>query len=112
MISIVSMNLNNSEETELSELIRRSRPEATLPAGFANSVWRRIEKQSQPTTSPPEATWLEVLVNRLFQPRVAWVGIAAVIFLGAVSGAMNGSALARQAAQDRYLAVVAPHHIR
>jgi hypothetical protein len=43
---------------------------------------------------------------------MALAGVLTIMLLGAVIGVLDGTAAARQVAQDRYVAVVAPHVIR
>jgi hypothetical protein len=47
-------------------------------------------------------------VERLLRPRIAVAGLAGLLLVGAVAGVASGQAAARQAAQARYLAAVAP----
>jgi ABC-type nitrate/sulfonate/bicarbonate transport system permease component len=51
-------------------------------------------------------------VERLLRPRVALAGLALALVAGGLTGVLSGVDDARQRAQDRYLAAVAPSPIR
>lgn len=103
------MNANhpNPDDAKLSSLLRGSRATPELPPRFQENVWRRIaDAEDRPAAGP--TTWLDALLNQVLRPRFALAAVAALVVLGALLGALNGSQLARHDAQARYLAAVAP----
>ncbi len=102
-------NENQSEnESALRTLLGRARPAPALPPRFQEGVWRRIAK----TEAPVELGWLDRLLVTFMRPRLALVGLAAMLLLSTVAGLMDGTASARQTAQARYLSAVAPNTVR
>lgn len=104
--------LKMSENTDgIHELLRSARPSPPLPPGFRDAVWRRIDRLAA-TDEPPPARWLLVLASRLLHPRWALGGLACALVLGASLGFSEGRRIARDTAQARYVAAVAPETIR
>lgn len=92
----------------LTAALRAARPAPRLPPRFQENVWRRIERPEQDAVA---LTWMEVLAGFLLRPRFALATVTAVIALGVLFGSLTGVALARENAQQRYLAaVVMPVH--
>ena len=92
----------------LSSLLRESRPAPGLPPRFQENVWRRIEQpetQRAPVASPG---WIDALAVWLLKPRLALASVAALVLAGVLLGSVEGTTQARQHAQERYLAAVAP----
>lgn len=94
----------NSDEGQLSILLRESRAQPTMPPRFQENVWRRIE---QAEVRPTSASWLEALAVLLLKPRFAIATAAIMLVTGTLLGSMNGQAQARQVAQERYVTTVA-----
>jgi len=99
-------------EDRLKRVLHQARPEPALPARFQESVWRRIEQNDLESERPETLPWLERWVALLLRPRLAIGGAVAILLLGGVMGVMDGSADARHAAREQYVASVAPHAIR
>lgn len=92
----------------LSSLLRESRSSPGLPPRFQENVWRRIEALE--TRSAPDAsvTWIDAFAVWLMKPRFALAGVAVLLLSGVLLGSIEGTTQARQHAQERYLAAVAP----
>jgi hypothetical protein len=102
----------NQENTGLSTVLRKARPAPPLPPRFQESVWRRIESQERRAGSEiASPSWLDVLVQRLLQPRWALASLAVLVVAGGVIGAANSSTEHRHQAQARYLSAVAPSSV-
>ena len=102
-------NLNSPEDASLRALLREAKPVPALPPRFQQNVWRRIEDADAPAKSD---SWLDVLAGLILQPRLAIAAAVALILAGAVLGTYAGTHAARQDAQARYVAAVAPTAIR
>jgi len=100
------------DDAQLRALLRESPPSPSLPPRFQESVWQRVEHDETRAETPARATWLEVLANWTLRPRLALASIATVLIAGLLLGALSGVNLARQDAQTRYLAAVAPNALR
>lgn len=98
-----------SNDAELSALLRESRVSSSLPPRFQESVWRRIEAAESPVKSE---SWLDALAALVLRPKLAFVTAAILLFAGVSLGTHEGSQTARQDAQARYLAAVAPNSLR
>src|ERR1051325_6340368 len=101
----------NPDDAKLSSLLRESRVAPELPPRFQETVWRRIadSKTAKASDSP---TWIDSLLALVMQPRLAFAALAVLIAAGAAFGMREGSELARQDAEVRYLASVAPNSLR
>ncbi len=93
------------DDARLGTLLRESRPTPSLPPRFQENVWRRIEQGE----APAKANWLDVLAGWLLRPRLAVAVAAVLVVTGLGLGWNNGERLARNDAQARYLAAVAPN---
>jgi hypothetical protein len=100
-----------TDDAKLSTLLRQSRVEPSLPPRFQDNVWRRIADAEADKPSSP-ATWLDSLLARVLQPRVAFATFALLVLVGISLGVREGGQLARHDAQARYLAAVAPNSLR
>jgi hypothetical protein len=99
----------SSDEAGLSALLREARVTPALPPRFQENVWRRIEHAEEPAAASAESPWLERLARRLVRPRLAFAAAAVLVLMGVGLGWNNGEQLARNGAQARYLAAVAPN---
>ena len=104
-------NLNQSGE-RLGALLRESRLSPSLPPRFQDAVWRRIGEADAPARTMGSETWLDALVSLVLRPRFAFAAATLLVLAGALLGSYNGSQIARQDAQARYLAAVAPNPLR
>ena len=102
----------DADETRLRELLVRSRPAPSLPPRFQDGVWRRIEDGEAPSQSAGSLGWLDTLAVWVMRPRLAFAIAAMVMLAGVLFGAHEGTQVARQDAQARYLAMVAPNSLR
>jgi hypothetical protein len=105
------MNEEKPEDANLSALLRESRAKPSLPPGFQESVWRRIEETEAPMESR-SGSWLEAIVAWALRPRFAVAMAVVLILAGSLVGVQRGHQTARQEAQARYLAVEAPNSLR
>lgn len=94
----------NPGDERLTSLLRKSRPVPGLPPRFQANVWRRIESNERPVAA---MNWLEMLAALVSKPRFAVASVCALLLAGALFGSLNGTAHAKQDAQERYLARVA-----
>jgi hypothetical protein len=94
---------SNPGDEALGKLLREARPAPSLPPRFQDNVWRRIERNESPATP----SWADALAALMLKPRFAIASVCTLLLLGALLGSREGSAHARQAAQDRYVASVA-----
>jgi len=102
----------NPADAKLSAALREARVAPALPPRFPESVWRRIEKADVAARATGGITWLDALAALVLRPRLVLVTAAVLIVVGVLLGAREGGQLARQDAQARYLAVVAPNSLR
>jgi hypothetical protein len=99
-------------DARLGALLRESRVSPALPPRFQEGVWRRIEEAAAPVKVTGGITWLDALATLVLRPRFALATATVLIVAGALLGVREGSQAARQDAQARYLAVVAPNSLR
>jgi hypothetical protein len=102
----------NPEDAKLGTLLRASRMAPTLPPRFQEDVWRRIEDAAAPAKVTGGITWLDAMVTLVLRPRFALATATVLMVAGALLGVRNGSQMAHQDAQARYLAAVAPNSLR
>ncbi len=95
------------DEQTLRDLVRQARPTGALPPDFAASVWRRIE-QSQTTTDSRWQRRLTEVAAFFCEPRHALATLGAVLFLGALTGLIQGWQQSEDLARQRYLTAVRP----
>ena len=100
-----------ASDAKLSTLLRASRTAPALPPRFQEGVWRRIEEADAPGKSNGIA-WLDALAALVLRPRLALATATVLMIAGALLGVRDGSQMAHQDAQARYLAVVAPNSLR
>jgi hypothetical protein len=94
---------NHDHNGRLTAVLRSARPAPGLPPRFQENVWRRIEHPEQDAAA---LTWMEVLAGFLLKPRFALATVTTLIVLGVLFGSLTGAAVARENAQQRYLAAV------
>ncbi|MDE3067542.1 MAG: hypothetical protein KGJ60_08320 [Verrucomicrobiota bacterium] len=99
----------NPDDTQLSALLRQGRVSPALPPRFQENVWRRIEEAEAPQIS---GSWLDRFASLVLRPRFACATVAALMLAGVLLGARQGAQAARQEAQARYVALVAPNPLR
>lgn len=102
----------NPEDAKLSSLLRESRISPVLPPRFQENVWRRIAEVEEPASSAPGLSWLDALAALVLRPRFAYATVVALVMAGALLGVHQGVHVARQDAQARYIAMVAPNALR
>ena len=98
----------NPEDVKLNALLQTSRTAPALPPRFQEGVWRRIEEADAPVKTTGGIAWLDALAALVLRPRLALATAAVLMVAGALLGVRDGSQSARQDAQARYLAAVAP----
>lgn len=101
----------NPDDARLSALLRESRAVPALPSRFQEGVWRRIER-AEAQSSGDGNSWLDVLIQMVFRPGLAFAAVATLVLAGALLGVREGVNTARHDAQARYLATVAPNLLR
>ena len=102
----------NPEDMNLGALLRASRISPALPPRFQEGVWRRIEEAAAPVRSSGGIAWLDALAALMLRPRLAFATVATLMLAGVLLGTYQGAQVARQDAQARYLAIVAPNPLR
>ncbi|MGB7747823.1 MAG: hypothetical protein WBN75_11105 [Verrucomicrobiia bacterium] len=101
----------NPEDVKLGTLLRASRTAPALPARFQAGVWRRVEEAEAPVKSTGGIAWLDALAALVLRPRLALVTAIVLMVAGAFFGVRDGSQMAKQDVQARYLAAVAPNSL-
>ena len=99
----------NPDDTKLSTLLHQGRVSPPLPPRFQENVWRRIDANAVPAKSD---SWLDALAALVLRPRFAYATVTVLVMAGALLGAHQGAQLAKQDAQARYVAMVAPNALR
>ena len=99
----------NTDDSNLSALLRESRATPALPPRFQQNVWRRIGDAEAPAKP---ASWLDAFATLILRPRFALVAATALVLAGVFMGAMAGAQDVRHDAQTRYVASVAPNSLR
>jgi len=100
----------NSNDERLSALLLEARATPSLPPRFQEGVWRRIEESEAPAAT--HRGWLEELASWALRPKFALAVAVVLVFAGSLVGAREGHQEARQTAQTRYVATVAPNSLR
>ncbi|HEX5222940.1 MAG TPA: hypothetical protein VFZ59_25510 [Verrucomicrobiae bacterium] len=101
-----------SADEKLNGLLREARPAPSLPPRFQENVWRRIESADQRNASTTNVAWLDLVTGWMFRPKLALVTAAVLVLAGIGFGWNSGEQIARQDAQARYVAAVAPNPLR
>ena len=101
-----------ASDVRLGALLHEARVSPTLPPRFREGVWRRIEEAEAPARVAGGIAWLDALAALVLRPRFALATAVVLIAGGALFGVRDGNQMARQDAQARYLAVVAPNSLR
>jgi hypothetical protein len=99
----------NPDDTKLSALLRQGRVSPPLPPRFQENVWRRIEEAAVPAQT---GSWLDAFAALVLRPRFAYATVTALVLAGALLGTYQGAQTAKQDAQARYVAMVAPNPLR
>lgn len=99
----------NLDDVKLSELLRQARSSPSLPPRFQENVWRRIEHAEAPAKAN---SWLDALAALVLRPRFAYATVATLMLAGILLGTHQGAQAAKQDAQARYIALVAPNALR
>lgn len=99
-------------DDSLHALLHDARPPATLPPGFGAAVWQRLRRAESSAVPAAPTSWLEGLLERWLQPRLAMAGLAVLMLAGGLTGLASGSSAARQLALQRYLSAVSPNPLR
>jgi hypothetical protein len=101
-------------DARLGALLREASRNAgpALPPRFREGVWRRIEETEAPAQSAGGILWLDAVAALVLSPRFALAAAIVLIAGGVVFGVREGNQMAKQDAQARYLAVVAPNSLR
>ena len=102
----------NSDNAKLSELLRQARVSPSLPPRFQENVWRRIEHAEAPAHTTGRIAWLDTLAALVLRPRFAYATVATLMLVGILLGTHQGAQAAKQDAQARYVALVAPNSLR
>lgn len=100
----------NPNDEKLSALLRGSRSSPSLPPRFQEGVWRRIEENEAPVAA--RLNWLDALAAWALRPRFAVAVAVVLVCAGSLAGAVQGHQAAREQAQSRYVASVAPTSLR
>ena len=99
-------------DAKLGALLRDARVTPSLPPGFQESVWRRIERAETDSSAEDDLTWFDLLAGWLLRPRPALAVSVLLLLVGVRLGWRSGEQLARQQAQVRYVTAVAPNSLR
>jgi hypothetical protein len=78
-----------------------------MPPGFQDGVWRRIERL-ETAEAGAGSGWLARVAGLIVQPRFAGALAGVMLLVGAGIGVLQGTEAVHQAAQARYLELVAP----
>jgi hypothetical protein len=107
-MTAMKTQLPEPDDARLRDLLRASHPAPDLPPGFQNAVWRRLERAEKPGETESVAEWLDRAAAWLLRPRLALVGVAAMLLVGISIGVLQGTSLANDIARQQYLAAVSP----
>jgi hypothetical protein len=102
----------NPDDAKLSELLLQARVSPLLPPRFQENVWRRIEHTEAPAPTMGGLAWLDTLAALVLRPRFAYATVATLMLMGVLLGTHQGAQVAKQDAQARYVALVAPNSLR
>ena len=101
-----------NEEQALRKVLQQWRAEASLPPGFQEHVWRRIERTQAPAAPPVWAAisrWIEMLLPR---PALTASYVAGLLTIGVTAGwaqAHETSARVKNELGQRYVRVLDPY---
>ena len=100
----------NPGNARLGALLRAVAPVAVAAAAVPG---RRLaaHRRRRSARRNPES-WLDALAALVLRPRFAFATVSALVLAGVLLGTYNGTQVAQQEAQARYLAVVAPNSLR
>jgi len=103
---------SHPDDAKLSALLRESRALPSLPPRFQQGVWRRIEETEAPAETSRFAVKLEAMIAWVLRPRFAFAAAILLVATGSLVGVREGRQIARQQAETRYIASVAPNSLR
>lgn len=98
-------------DPELSVLLHQNRPTPSLPPGFQEAVWRRIDRAKE-DRAESNLGFLVRFAETLLRPRFALATLSAVLACGLLAGAWAGQGHAMTAARARYVASVVPWQVQ
>ena len=101
-----------SDDAKLDGLLREARSSPALPPRFQENVWRRIEDTEKRNVPIAEDAWFHPIASWILRPRRVVAVAAVLVIAGVGTGWSSGERLAREDAQARYMAVVAPNTLR
>ncbi len=100
-------------DPELSTLLRQSQPAPSLPPGFQEAVWQRIDRAKEDhDRAVANYGFLVRLAETLLRPRFAVATLSAILAFGLLAGAWAGQGHALTAARARYVASVVPWQVQ
>jgi hypothetical protein len=99
-------------DARLGEILRQSRPDAQLPPGFQDAVWRKISRARVSRTPGTLAERLDQLAGWLLRPRLALALAVVMVAGGVTAGIAQGEGAANSIARAKYLASVDPSALR
>ncbi len=100
-------------DEQLSSVLRGWVVERSLPPGFQEQVWRRIERaevRPRPSIWATVSGWLDTALPR---PRVALSYIAALLLLGVAAGSLSAqvkNSKLNAALSERYVQSIDPYY--
>lgn len=103
---------SHPDDAKLGALLRESRAQPALPPRFQEAVWRRIEETESSVRTSRFASGFDALVAWALRPRFALAVAILLVAAGSLVGARQGRQMARQQAETRYIASVAPNSLR
>lgn len=107
------MKINsNFDDAKLSALLRQGCQSPPLPPRFQENVWRRVERAEAPAQAGGGPAWLDTFAALVLRPRFAYATVATLMLAGILLGTHQGAQVAKQDAQARYIALVAPNSLR
>ncbi|MCE9518398.1 MAG: hypothetical protein K8R87_02345 [Verrucomicrobia bacterium] len=74
------------KDSELDDLLREWKPDASVPASFQRQVWHRIEAAQASSIEGRVGVWWSDLLEPFMRPRLATVAAVLVAILGAGIG--------------------------
>lgn len=96
-------------DLRLQEILRIARPSPPLPPGFTEQVWSRLHRTERNATQTGILDALNRWVEPWLRPRLALGGLLTLLAVSTAAGVLRAPGLARQEAQQRYVAAVSPH---
>lgn len=103
------MNPTPENDPKLQSLLAEAKPDVSIPPGFREGVWRRVDRQ---VAVRRRHQWLERTLDWMATPLHAMAGATALVVLGVSIGLLQGTHLAHDLARDRYVSAVSPAQTR